>query len=239
VKAMVLAAGEGRRLRPITDKLPKPMVPLGGRPLLEYTVQWLRRYEVRDLVINLHYYPDVVRQHFGDGSAYDVSITYSYEPELLGTAGAIAAVAPLFEEERFLIVYGDNLSTCDLSRLIAFHGQKGGVATLAVHFREDVSQSGMVVLDEEDRVLSFREKPDPSEVTSHWANGGLIVAEPALLQYIPKTGFSDLSRDTLPACLADGQALYGYRMVENLWWADSLEDYRRLERLMASGEIVL
>ena len=239
MKAMVLAAGEGRRLRPLTEQLPKPMVPLAGRPLLEYVVGWLRRYGVTDLVINLHHHPEAIRDHFGDGSAFDVHITYSYEPELLGTAGAINAVAHLFAEETFLIVYGDNLTNCDLARLVAYHRAKGGLATIALHYREDVTQSGMVVTDDADRVTHFREKPPASEACSHWVNAGILVAEPALLRYIPGSGFSDLSRDVLPAVLADGQKIYGYRMSEDLWWADSLEEYRGLERLLAAGKMAL
>ena len=239
MKAMVLAAGEGRRLRPLTEQLPKPMVPLAGRPLLEYVVGWLRRYGVTDLVINLHHHPEAIRDHFGDGSAFDVHITYSYEPELLGTAGAINAVAHLFAEETFLIVYGDNVTNCDLARLVAYHRAKGGLSTIALHYREDVTQSGMVVTDDADRVTHFREKPPASEACSHWVNAGILVAEPALLRYIPGSGFSDLSRDVLPAVLADGQKIYGYRMSEDLWWADSLEEYRGLERLLAAGKIAL
>src|SRR3972149_4042044 len=177
MKAMVLAAGEGRRLRPLTEQLPKPMVPLAGRPLLEYVVVWLRRYGVKDLVINLHHHPEAIRDHFGDGSAFDVHITYSYEPELLGTAGAINAVAHLFAEETFLIVYGDNVTNCDLARLVAYHRAKGGLSTIALHYREDVTQSGMVVTDDADRVTHFREKPPASEACSNWVNAGILVAE--------------------------------------------------------------
>jgi NDP-sugar pyrophosphorylase family protein len=215
------------------------MVPLGGRPILEYTVRWLRKHGVRDLVVNLHHCADTIRDHFGDGSAFGVGITYSYEPQLLGTAGAIRACANLFKEGPFLIIYGDNLTTCDLGRLVAFHRDRGALASIALFWRDDVTQSGMVDLDSDDRIRCFVEKPSASEVSSHWVNAGIIVAEPGLLTYVPEKGFSDLGRDVLPAALATGETLSGYRMSEGLWWVDSLEDYRRLVRLVAEGKLVL
>lgn len=239
MKAMVLAAGEGRRLRPLTDRLPKPMVPLAGRPLLEYTLRWLRRHGIEELVINLHHQPEVIRSHFGDGAALGLRIHYSFERELLGTAGAFKPVTRCFQDGAFLIMYGDNLTNCDLSRLVALHHTKGATATVAVFYRQDVTQSGMVALDGADRITHFVERPQPEEACSHWVSAGIIVAEPALLGYIPPGDFSDLGRDVLPAALAAGEPLYGYRMSESLWWVDSLEEYQSVDRQMRAGGIAL
>src|SRR5512146_2599604 len=156
MKAMILAAGEGTRLRPLTDKLPKPMMPLGNKPLLGYTLALLAQHNIRDVAINLHHCPETVRDYFGDGSAWNVRITYSFEPELLGTAGAVKKLEA-FWNEAFLVVYGDNLTDCDLTRLVAFHRAQGGLATLALFWRDDVQHSGVVALDEHDRITRFVE----------------------------------------------------------------------------------
>lgn len=238
MKAMLLAAGEGRRLRPLTCHLPKPMIRVGGRPILEYNVQFLAQHGIHELVINLHHCPEVVTNYFEGGERWGASITYSYEPELLSTAGAVRKVAHLFSET-FLVVYGDNLTTCDLGRLCADHRSKGGMGTMALHHREDVTASGIVGLDEADRITRFLEKPRPSEVFSHWVNAGLLVLEPEVLDHIPSDRPSDFGRDVLPALLECDQTLYGYRMSEPLWWIDTPADYERLQTLVERGEVEL
>jgi NDP-sugar pyrophosphorylase family protein len=236
MKAMILAAGEGTRLRPLTDKLPKPMVPLGNKPLLEYTLALLARHNIRDIVINLHYCPDVVQAYFGDGSAWGVRVTYSFEPELLGTAGAIKKLES-FWSGPFLVVYGDNLTDCDLTRFVEFHRSTGGLFTLALYWREDVHQSGVVALAADDRITRFVEKPSADQAPSHWVNAGLMVAEPRLLDFIPAGRPSDFGREVLPDLLARGEKAYGYRMTEHLWWTDTLDDYEELKRQFDEGKI--
>lgn len=234
-KAMLLAAGEGTRLRPLTLDVPKCMVPIAGRPVLEHTITRLRGFGVVDLVINLCYLPAVVMQHFGDGSQWGVKITYSLEQQALGTAGGVRNVASFFDGP-FFVWYGDNLSTCDLRRLYAFHQRKGGLATIALHYREVPTASGIVGLDEHDRVTRFLEKPRPDQVFSHWVNAGILVLEPSVLPSIPAAGGPDFGRDVLPALLAQGAPLYGYRMSrgEGLWWIDTPEDLRRVQALLTA-----
>ncbi|HLJ60635.1 MAG TPA: nucleotidyltransferase family protein [bacterium] len=229
---MLLAAGLGTRLRPLTDRIPKCMVRVDGRPLLEHTLSWLRSYGVRDVVINLHHLPDVVRDYFGDGGAYGVRITYSYEAELLGTAGAVKRVASCFDGP-FFVWYGDNLSTCRLDRLWEFHRARRGLGTVALFHREDPAHSGIVAVDDDGRIRRFVEKPRPGEIFSHWVNAGILVLEPGVLDEIPATGLVDFGRDVFPALLARGEALYGYRMShdEGLWWIDRPQDLALLERI--------
>jgi len=133
---MLLAAGKGQRLAPFTESIPKPMMEVGGKPILEYGVQLCAHHGIRDLIINLHHHPEIITGHFGDGFSWGVRITYSHEPVLLGTAGAVKKVADEFLDT-FLVLYGDNLTTCDLGRLIAFHRNKGGAATVALFYREN------------------------------------------------------------------------------------------------------
>ena len=239
MKAMLLAAGMGTRLRPLTEHLPKCMVSVGGKPILEHTIAWLKKYGVTDVMINLHYLPQVVKDHFGDGSQWGIRINYSLEKEILGTAGGVKNVAPFFEEQAFILWYGDNLCYCDLDRLIAFHRAKAGLATIALYQREDVTQCGIVDLDASDRILRFLEKPRPEQVFSHWVNAGIYILEPEVLRYIPANGTSDFGRDVFPPLLAAGQALYGYRLSqgERFWWSDTPEDLQRTQQEIASGRL--
>jgi NDP-sugar pyrophosphorylase family protein len=238
MKAMILAAGEGTRLRPLTDTLPKPMVLLGNKPLLGYTLALLAWHHIRDVAINLHHCPDVIRAYCGDGSMWGLRITYSFEPDLLGTAGAVKKLES-FWDGLFLVIYGDNLTDCDLTRFAQFHRTKGGLVTLALHWRDDVQNSGVVALDADDRVTRFVEKPAADQAPSHWVNAGLMVAEPRLLDFIPASRPSDFGREVLPDLLTHGETVYGYRMTEHLWWADTLADYEELKRQFDEGKIQL
>ena len=230
LKAMILAAGRGTRLRPLTEQIPKCMVRVAGKPVLEHTVEWLLGFGVKEMVINLHYLPQVVVSYFGDGSKWGASITYSIEQELLGTAGGVKNVGWFFDGP-FLLWYGDNMSTCKLDRLYEFHRAKGGIATIALHYRQDPTTSGIAGLDENERITRFLEKPRSNEVFSNWVCAGIYVLEPSVLGHIPAGGAPDFGRHVLPAMLADGQPLFGYRMQpdEELWWIDTVEDLQRVE----------
>jgi mannose-1-phosphate guanylyltransferase len=239
-KAMLLAAGEGARLRPLTAQVPKVMVPIAGRPLLEHTVSWLRRYGVTDLLVNVCHLADAIVGYFGDGSRWGVRITYSREERALGTAGGVRRASWFFDGP-FLLWYGDNLSRCRLDRLWAAHCAGGGVATLALHWREDVTRSGIVGLSEEDghdRVVRFVEKPRPDQVFSHWVNAGITILEREVVEAIPPEGAPDFGRDVFPALLAQGARLTAYRLApdEGLWWIDTREDLRRVEEAVRSGQ---
>jgi mannose-1-phosphate guanylyltransferase len=226
---MLLAAGEGRRLGSTTLDRPKPMLEIAGRPILDHNIRFLARHGIRDLIVNLHHCPETITQYFGDGASRGVRISYSYEPALLGTAGAVKNVSQHFDET-FIVMYADNLSTCDLSRFIDFHRRKSGAATVALFHREDATASGIAELDGSDRIVRFLEKPRADEVFSRWVNAGILIMEPAVLDFIPNGRASDFGRDVLPAVLAAGQPIYGYRMTEELWWVDSPEDLERTRR---------
>jgi len=234
MRALILAAGEGSRLRPLTEHVPKPMLEIAGRPILEHNVRLLARYGIRDIVINLHYHPEAVIEHFRDGAELGVRISYSYEPELLGTAGALNPIRASLTST-FLVLYGDNLSTCSISNLLELHGRSEAAATVALFEREDVLASGIVGLDEDDRITRFLEKPQAGEVFSHWVNAGILALEPDALGAVPPTGFSDFGRDVLPELLARGRKLSGYRMTEDLFWIDSLRDYERTRSSIDAG----
>ncbi len=240
-KAMLLAAGQGIRLRPYTERLPKCMVPLDGRPLLEHTVRWLSHYGVTELIVNLNYLPEAITGYFDDGGPWGVHIFYSREETALGTAGGVRN-ARWFFDGPFLVWYGDNLSRCRIDRLWEMHRARGGVATVALYWREDVTRSGIVGLDcDTGRITRFLEKPRPEQVFSHWVNAGIMILEPEVLAAIPAQGAPDFGHDVLPALLAQGAKLYGYCLSpeEGLWWIDTPEDLQQVEDAVASGRLRL
>ena len=230
LKAMLLAAGQGTRLRQLTKNLPKPMLPVGGRPLIEHTVRQLARYGVREIAINLHHHPEAVTDHFGDGSAYGVRIEYSYESQLLGTAGAVKKLEAFFDKSSFFVIYGDNLTTCKLDQLARVHHEQEGLATIALFWRQDVSPHSAVEILPDGLITRFIEKPKLAEAPSHWISAGVLLLESRILEYIPADHHSDFGFDIFPRILAHREKVYGYRMGEgeDLWWIDTPDDYWRI-----------
>ena len=227
MKAMLLAAGLGTRLRPLTYELPKPMVPILGRPVMEHILRLMVRHGFDDVVANLHYFPDLIRNRFGDGSDYGARLVYSYEPELMGTAGGVRNVRDHFGGETFLIISGDALTDVDLTALWQAHKQKGGIATLALKRVDDPSQLGVVIVNEEGRIQGFQEKPDPAEALSNLGNCGIYVFEPEIFDYFPEPEFVDWAMDVFPRLLEEDVSFYGHEIQE--YWNDvgSLEEYRQ------------
>jgi NDP-sugar pyrophosphorylase family protein len=237
-RAVLLAAGQGSRLRPLTDARPKPMLEVGGRPLIEHTIRQLAAFGVRDIWINLHHCPQAVQDHFGDGRRFGVNMRYSIETELLGTSGGVRRMAEdLKNGGPFFVIYGDNLTTCDLEQLVAVHHRWSPAATIALFWKEDVTPHSAVALDADDRILRFVEKPKAEEAPSHWISAGVNVMEPIVIDYIPEGRASDFGFDVFPALLAADQRLQGYRMsaAEVLWWIDTKEHYDRVAELWKNG----
>jgi len=165
-KAYVMAAGLGTRLYPLTGRTSKPMVPILNRPVMEHLVRLLRRHGVKEVAANLHYHPDKIRSYFGDGSAFGVELRYNLEQELLGTAGGASAFRDFFAGDTFVVVSGDGLTDIDLTAFVAAHRRSGGIATLAVKQVDDPSLYGVVVHDDDGRVIAFQEKPPAAEALS-------------------------------------------------------------------------
>ena len=229
MRAVILAAGTGDRLRPHTDDTPKPMLVVGGKPVLQYNVELLREAGVREILINLHHRPDAVLSYFSDGAEFGVSISYAYEPELLGTAGTVRNAAHFLGDEDFFVVYGDNIATLKLDDLMAYHRSKRALATIALFRREDPRASGIVDVDASGRVTKFLEKPGADAVFSNWVNAGYLAISPDMLERIPGTTPCDLGRDVLPRLVVEGLPVYGYRMDGDLWWIDTVPDYERVK----------
>jgi NDP-sugar pyrophosphorylase family protein len=205
VKALLLAAGQGTRLRPLTADRPKPMVEIGGEPAIAHAMYWLRRQGVSDVAINLHYHPQVLREFVGDGSKFRLNVTYSVEREMLGTAGALRPLLPFFQnEDVFLVLYGDVLTNLELSRVLDAHDAAGPDATVVLATADDPSRAGIVAFNEDCRITRFVEKPPAGEVFSPWSNAGIYLCGPEVLEYVPAEGASDFARDVFPAMLRDG-----------------------------------
>jgi len=230
MKAMVLAAGLGTRLRPLTEDKPKCLVPLAGRPLIGWTLEWLRRAGVTECVINLHYLPEKVQQFVGDGSGYGLRVTYSYEPELLGTAGAVNKVASFFDTP-FYVIYSDNFSRWDIRKLKFEYERNDSIGTVAVHWREDVTQSGMVEFDQNNRILRLVEKPKPEGVTSHYVNAGFYYLNPRVFNYIPEGKPCDFAFNVFPEMLRAREEMYAVKMEDPIIGIDTIGSYNRANEL--------
>ena len=224
---MLLAAGLGTRLRPLTYELPKPMVPILGRPVMEHIMRLLARHDFGDVVANLHYFPDLIRDYFGDGSQQGIKLVYSYEEELLGTAGGVRNVRDHFGDETFLIISGDALTDIDLTAFYKRHKEADSVATLALKRVDDPSQLGVVIVDDKGRIQGFQEKPAPGEELSNLGSCGIYMFEPAIFDYFPEKEFVDWAQDVFPVLLDQGVGFFGHEIGE--YWNDvgSLEEYRQ------------
>jgi mannose-1-phosphate guanylyltransferase/mannose-1-phosphate guanylyltransferase/phosphomannomutase len=224
---MLLGAGLGTRLRPITYELPKPLVPVLGEPVMGHILRLLDRHEFERVVANIHHYPDMIRNRFGDGSRYGVELSYSFEQELLGTAGGVRNVRDFFGGETFLVISGDALTDIDLAALWARHHELGGIATLALKRVDDPSQLGVVIIAEDGRIQGFQEKPDPAEALSNLGNCGIYVFEPEIFDHFPERDFVDWAQDVFPTLLEQDVPFHGHEIDQ--YWNDigSLNEFRQ------------
>jgi mannose-1-phosphate guanylyltransferase len=239
MRAMILAAGLGTRLRPITYEMPKPMMPILNRPVMEHIVELLARHGFGEVIANLHWFPEQIRGRFGDGSGFGIELSYSQEEALLGTAGGVRNAAGFLGDD-FLIISGDALTDIDLSRMREFHQSHGGIATLATRRVDDTSQFGVVISGPDARVQGFQEKPDPAEALSDLANCGIYMFRREIFDYfLPEgerskvagpddpPGFVDWATDVFPALLENDIPFYAHEV--DAYWNDigNLEELRQ------------
>ncbi len=234
LKAVVLAAGKGTRLGSLTQATPKPMLPVNGHPLIHYTLTLLASSGVTDVFINLHHCPDVLTAYCATGERWGVRITYSHEPELLGSAGTIRHLGDALGSAPFYVLYGDNYFECDLMALADFHRQTNALATIGLTEKADTSGSGIVALDTRGRIRRFKEKPSAEEVFSHLVNAGVYVLSPEVLPLIPASTPCDFGQAVFPALLARDHALYGL-LAGPVWGSDTPELYRALLAHLSLG----
>jgi len=218
---MVLAAGLGTRLRPLTYEITKPMVPVLDRPVMEHILDLLDRHSFGPVIANLHYFAQSIRDYFGE------RISYRYEPELLGTAGGVRGCAEFFGGETFLVISGDALTDIDLQAFAARHRQAGGIATLSVKRVADTREYGVVLHDRDGRVTGFQEKPAPEEALSELGNCGIYLFEPEIFDYFPERPFVDWAQDVFPTLLEHDVPFHIHELHE--YWNDvgSLSELRK------------
>lgn len=246
----MLAAGLGTRLRPITYAMPKPMVPVLNRPVMEHTLRLLSRHGFTEAIANLHWFPETIEGRFGDGSALGVELSYSREEKLLGTAGGVRNAAGYLGDS-FLIVAGDALTDLDFAAMREFHESHDGVATMATKRVADTDQYGVVIAGEDGRVQGFQEKPDPAEALSDLANTCIYMFRSEIFDFFPQPGtsqaagaedpseFADWAMDVFPALLDGDIPFYSHEI--GAYWNDigNLEELRQgnLDALQGAVEI--
>ena len=245
---MILAAGLGTRLRPITYGMPKPMVPVLNRPVMEHTARLLARHGFREAIANLHWFPELIEAHFGDGSELGLELSYSYEEQLLGTAGGVRNAAG-FLGDSFLVVAGDALTDIDFGAMREFHESHDGLVTMATKRVADTDQFGVVIAGGDGRIQGFQEKPDPAEALSDLANTCIYMFRAEVFDHFPAPGtsndagpgdppqFADWAKDVFPALLAADLPFYSHEI--DAYWNDigNLDELRQGNLDALRGEV--
>lgn len=238
MKAVIMAGGKGTRLRPLTCGLPKPMVPIMNRPMMEYIVDLLKKHQFTEVMATLFYLPEAIREYFGDGRNCGMDIRYFIEDTPLGTAGSVKNGED-FLNETFLVISGDTLTDIDLSAAVRFHLEKKATATLVLTKVSNPLEYGVVITDQEGRIRRFLEKPGWGEVFSDTVNTGIYILDPKIFSYFEKGQVFDFSKDLFPILLAAGEPLYGY--VGEGYWSDigNLDQYRQAHYDILAGTVKL
>src|ERR687898_1892226 len=239
MKAVIMAGGRGTRLRPLTSNQPKPMISIVGVPCMEHIVNLLREHGFNEIVATLQFMPEEIQDYFGDGSDWGVSMSYSVEDVPAGTAGSVKLAEEHLEGERVLVISGDALTDCDLSRVVSFHEEKAAEATMVLKSVENPLDFGIVITEEDGRISRFLEKPAWGQVFSDTANTGIYLVDPSVMDEIPdpEEGEYDFSKDLFPKLLDQDRPLYGF--VTDAYWEDigTLEQYASAQRDVLDGEV--
>jgi mannose-1-phosphate guanylyltransferase/phosphomannomutase len=237
MKAVLMAGGEGSRLRPLTSRRPKPLAPVAGKPVMELIVELLKQHGFDEVVSTLHYLADEIESYFGDGEAHGVKMHYVVEDTPLGTAGAVKMAHDLLAGETFVVISGDALTDLDLGAVVRHHQEAGNDVTIALQRVTNPLEFGVVVTDESGRIVRFLEKPSWGEVFSDTINTGIYVLEPGILDRMQRGKVYDFSKDLFPEMLREGAKLGGY--VIDAYWTDigNLEQYQEANYDAVSGKV--
>jgi mannose-1-phosphate guanylyltransferase len=235
LQAVLLIGGFGTRLRPMTDRLPKSMVPVLNVPAIEHTIAYLKRFGIRDIILTLNYLPDIIRDRLGDGERYGVNLVYCMEEEPLGTAGAVKNTEAFLNGGTFAVLNGDVFADLDIGAMLDEHRAHKAAATIALHQVEDPSAFGVVEQTGDGRVAAFVEKPKREEARSNWINAGTYLLEPEVLRYAPAGEKYMFENGLFPALLDKGERFYGFRDAG--YWLDMgrPETYYQLNADLLAG----
>lgn len=230
MKAVILAAGLGTRLKPFTDNLPKVMMPLCGKPLLEHQINWLKKFGFEDILINLHYYPEKITDYFGDGKKFGGKITYFYEDPILGTAGAMKNMKKSLDET-FLVIYGDVVHRVNLKKLVDFHQEKKAIATLTVGENGRWKDTDLLDLDQDGKIIFWHKRPYLKQPKSKITNLAILVLEPEVIPLIPKKEPPiDFSQEVSPLLVSKKMPIYGYLTDEYNEDIGTVERYHKAQK---------
>lgn len=238
MKAVIMAGGEGSRLRPLTIRRPKPMVPVVDRPAIVHIIELLKRHGITEVVITLQYLASVIQEYLGDGSSYGVTIHYTVEDSPLGTAGSVRQGIEWLDDT-FIVISGDALTDFDLGAALQYHQQKKSMATIVLKRMPNPLEYGVVITDDEGRVRQFQEKPSWGEVFSDTVNTGIYILEPKIFDYYEAGQVFDFSNNLFPILLEKNDPMYGY--VADGYWCDvgSIPDYMIANGDYLSGQVNL
>jgi mannose-1-phosphate guanylyltransferase/phosphomannomutase len=237
MKAVIMAGGEGTRLRPLTSQRPKPLAPALNLPIMEHIVLLLKQHGITDIVVTLHYLADNIEGYFGDGSEWGVNMVYSVEDTPLGTAGSVKQAEEHLKDDTFLIISGDALTDINLDKAIAYHRAKQSLATIVLSHVPNPLEFGVVITDDEGHIRRFLEKPSWGEVFSDTVNTGMYILEPSIFSYMEMGKNYDWSHDIFPQILSEGKPLFGY-IMDNDYWCDvgNLQQYREAQYTVLDGQ---
>jgi mannose-1-phosphate guanylyltransferase / phosphomannomutase len=237
MKAVIMAGGFGTRMRPLTINLPKPMIPMVNRPIMEIIVDLLKKHKLTDLLAVVFYQPEIITEYFHDGSEFGVQMQYKAAESDLGTAGSVKNCQALLGKERFVVISGDVLTDFDLTAAIQFHEKNKAKATMILTRVENPLAFGVVITDQEGKITRFLEKPTWGEVFSDTVNTGIYILEPEVLDLIPEKAEFDFSKNLFPKMLEEGMPLYGY--IAQGYWADigNLDQYRLAHQDVFAGKV--
>jgi len=232
MKALLLSAGLGTRLKPITDNLPKVMVPINKKPCIAYHIENLRNQGIEEMAINIHYLPEKIRDYFGNGEKFGVKINYSFEPKLLGTAGALNNFREYFNDT-FIVVYADVVANFNLEDALAVHKKSKGMATIALDRARPFEGKGLAI-KKQDKIIKFIEKPSQA-IADAYINSGFYIANHSILDLIPK-GFSDFGKHILPSLAKRGE-LYAYEHKGYIFDIGTITDLKKAEEFLSRENI--
>lgn len=217
MKALILAGGLGTRLRPLTRNLPKPMVPIVNRPLLEHTILHLKKHNITEIIFLLYYFPDVIKNYFKGASQLGAKISYITADADYATAGAVKLTAELINDT-FLVVSGDVITDLNISDFIQFHREKKALASVGLASVDNPSPFGIAVTDQQDKIVKFLEKPSAGQIFSHHVNMGIYLLEPEIFDWIPKKRAFFFAKHLFPELVEKQERIYGF--IANCYWLD-------------------
>ena len=236
MKAVIMAGGEGTRLRPLTSNAPKPMMPIANRPMMEHIVELLKRHGFEEIVVTVAFQANAIRTYFGNGSEFGVSMVYATEETPLGTAGSVRNAMDELNEP-FLVISGDVMTDIDLGSIVEFHRERKAMATIGLKSMENPLEFGIVITREDGSIERFLEKPTWGQVFSDTINTGIYVLEPSIFDYIEADKSVDFSSDVFPRMLDDGMPVFGY--VAEGYWEDvgTLDAYIKAHQDVLDGQV--